>query len=220
MSSARFRLLLAGLVPVWLSGCAGLETGRPLDIATAPGWERHQSQLAAIRSWDLQGRLALRTGDEGWQLNLRWRQDRSNHQIDLSGPFGQGRVQLSQDSTGAVLRDENQQTYYASDAEQLLYDITGWRVPVDHLVYWVRGMPVPGERRRLRVDAQGRTRSLTQGRWRIEILGYRQVGRVQLPNRLFMTYQQVIGDPDAGVTEVLNQVELRLAISRWSVNGE
>lgn len=78
----------------------------------------------------------------------------------------------------------NQGRYEAPTPEQLLGEQLGWSLPVSHLVWWVRGLPAPGSKSRVTLNADSRLANLEQDGWKIEYLSYVEQNGFWLPERL------------------------------------
>jgi outer membrane lipoprotein LolB len=207
MRSTRTALTLA--LVLFAGACASVPD-RPPAADRDAAWSARRRQLETRIHWAMQGRVALRTRDEGWQASLAWTREADRHEIDLSGPLGSGRLRLSHDRNGAQLRDSANKVLRAADAEQLLMQATGWRLPVDGLNFWVLGLPAPGNTGAQDIDAWGRLKTLRQSGWDIEFLGYVPCGDTELPSKLFMHREQL----DSAGSETL---EVRLVIDRWDL---
>ena len=46
-------------------------------------------------SWQFRGRVSLTRGEEGWHAGVNWQEDAGIYDLMLSGPLGQGAVQVS-----------------------------------------------------------------------------------------------------------------------------
>lgn len=199
-------------------GCATVGDRPALDDAAAV-WQARQARLTPLKSWNIQGRLSARTPTEGWHASLRWVRNDQRHHIDLWGPLGRGHLRLTQDRYGARLRDADHNTYWAESGQQLLFDTTGWWLPLDGLNYWVLGLPVPETPAEHALDQQGRLKSLNQLGWQINFLRYRRHGAYEFPSKLFI--RRRLGNPGtvAFDDETLNEpiLEVRLVIERWTI---
>ncbi|WP_024460933.1 lipoprotein insertase outer membrane protein LolB [Marinimicrobium sp. LS-A18] len=148
-------------------------------------WERHQAAAQRLNSWQLSGKLGARLPDNSGSARLRWHQDQSDYRIDLSGPFGQGRVIIETTESGVRLRQGGEPPLEAASAETLMWQTTGWRVPVAELTYWVRGIPAPDSRHRvLERTPQGLLKTLRQSGWTLHYSDYEAVGLLPLPGRI------------------------------------
>jgi len=202
-------LLLAAV-----SGCAAIPERPPVGDRDA-AWSARAKQLGPLDSWEIRGRIGLRTADEGWQANLLWLRARDRHDIDLVGPLGSGHVKLHQDDSGAELRDSSQQVLRDSSAENLLLRATGWQLPVNGLSYWVRGLPAPDAASAHDLDEWGRLRTLRQLGWQVEFLDYDRLDAIELPSKLFI--KRANGTSPGG-NEGWNgdpTLEVRVVIDRW-----
>lgn len=171
---------LAGLL--LLSACA---TRAPL-VAPAPeaSWLAHRETLEALTEWRVQGRVAVRVGEEGWNAHFDWQQQGGDYRIRLRGPFGQGAVEMHGNTLGVWLQRADSPAVFALNPEALLEQETGWRLPVAGLSSWLRGLPVPGEKPGIQWDAAGRLVQIEQNGWQIDYSRYLAHGELQLPGKL------------------------------------
>ncbi len=138
--------------------------------------------------WELQGRIAVRAGDDGWHASLKWRQNGPDYQADLSGPLGQGALRLRSDASGVTLEDAKGLRDQSPDADALLARHTGWNLPVNGLRYWVLGLAAPGSQAHWEREVNGRPQRLLQDGWEIRYTDFQeQPGVGQLPRRIDMT---------------------------------
>jgi outer membrane lipoprotein LolB len=207
----RCRLSLLATVAV-VAGCAGLPDRSPVsDVDLA--WRTHSARLSPLTAWEIHGRLALRTDAEGWHASVVWVRKADRHRIDLSGPLGRGHLRLTRDRDGAVLKDADQNIYRNASAEELLMRTTGYRLPLDGLDYWVRGLPAPGSDADRELDAWGRLARLRQLGWDIEFLEYSEHAGVELPAKLFARRLASVGP----VARNDDTFEVRLVIENWAL---
>jgi outer membrane lipoprotein LolB len=202
------------LVPVLLlTGCAALPVRPPDEVARL--WAQRQQALAPLADWDLRGRIALRSRDEGAQASLHWVRRDDNHRFTLVGPLGSGQVRLTQDPDGAELRDAEKNVRRARDARALLHQVAGWDVPFEDLGWWVRGLPAPGAVTERTLDNDGRLRRLSQSGWEIEFLEYAAYGAYELPSKLFVYRRGHV--PGEGFDHTA--LELRVVIEHWTLRN-
>jgi outer membrane lipoprotein LolB len=211
----RFAAGLLGLTAL-AAGCATAPSLPPVENPAAT-WQERQTELRPITTWKIQGRLAMRTAEEGWQASLNWVRKGERYRIDLIGPLGRGHLRLTRDDQGAELRDADQHVWRAENPEQLLYRTTGWRVPLDGLNYWVLGLPLPDTAASQELDPQGRLKTLAQSGWEIRFLEYTRYGSLDLPSKLFIKRQghDANGNPAEDAT-----LEVRLVIENWALNNK
>lgn len=178
----------------------------------AAAWQARQSQIASINAWNIDARLALRRAEEGAQATLRWVRRADRETIDLSGPFGGGRVRLTRDAAGVVLRDSNQQEHRAANARELLRQATGWELPIEHLDDWVRGVPAPDRPATYTLDEYGRLERLHQSGWEVRFTAYAEYDGYELPRRLIITPAA-----DAHPMDAPPEVEVRVVVEQFRV---
>jgi outer membrane lipoprotein LolB len=198
------------------TGCATVlaPTRPPADDRRA-AWDRHVQAMQEVDQWVVRGRLAVKTEKRGETVSMFWRRDGDNHDINLYGPMGAGRVILTQDARGATLRDSEDKTYRDDSAEALLYRVMGWRVPFQSMQYWVLGMAAPGGDYEVKLDRWGRPTRLTQNGWRIKFQEYHYLDGRDLPRKMVMnalpgTRHIVGGAPGENET-----IQVKALISRW-----
>ncbi len=133
-----WRLLVGTAALLLAAGCAQQPSIKPIE-----NWDAHRAAASKLHSWTLSGKLGVRVPDDSGSARLRWKQQQNDYRIDLSGPFGQGRVIIDTTETGVRLRQGGEPPLEADSAEVLLWQATGWRLPVGDLTYWVRGIPAP-----------------------------------------------------------------------------
>ena len=209
----RYAVGLLGLTAL-AGGCTTAPALPPVENPAAT-WQARQTELRPITTWKIQGRMSMRTAEEGWQASLNWVREGERYRIDLTGPLGRGHLRLTRDDQGAELRDADQHVWRAENPEQLLYRTTGWHVPLDGLNYWVLGLPLPDATASQELDPQGRLKTLAQSGWDIRFLEYTRYGSLDLPSKLFIKRQghDANGNPAEDAT-----IEVRLVIDRWVLN--
>ena len=173
----RWPLLAAVLL---FAGCAV----QPVPPASESAWRAHRARIATLDDWQVQGRVAIRNADDGWNAAFDWQQQGRHYRLRLRGPFGQGALELRGDDDGVWLQRQDRAPVYARSVEQLLETETGWRLPVRGLQDWLLGVPVNGQPAVLDWDDRGLLQSLRQDGWQIDYRRYDTVGGQQLPDRL------------------------------------
>ena len=122
----------------------------------------------------------------------------------LSGPLGRGAARLTGREGAVTLEVAGQGRYQAESPEALLEQQLGWRLPVSHLLWWVRGLPAPDSKSRLTLDGDSHLARLEQDGWNVEYSSYAQQDGYWLPERLKLHGQ------DLDVTLVIKSWQPRL----------
>jgi outer membrane lipoprotein LolB len=197
------RYLLLLLVAVLASGCASIPEPPPVDNPDLV-WQQRRDELSRIAYWHLTGRLAVRNGNEAWNINLDWQQKGDDYQITLNGPFGAGKVKLTGNTTGVELHDSDNQTFYAENPSNLLQERTGVLMPVEGLRYWILGLDTPKQKNPPKLDPQGRLAYLEDNNWRVKFRRYTDVSGLQLPDKIFITKPE-------------QAIDVRLVVDEWKL---
>lgn len=172
---------LALAAAVLVAACAELQLRLPADEL----------------QFELAGRIAVRYGDEASSGNIAWRHGRSDDEVLITNPLGQGVARIVRAGGSVALTTPDGGEHRAPDAETLTERVLGFRLPLEGLADWVRARPGPGSHEAQR-DAGGRMVELRQSGWKVEYLDWDADGT--RPSRLKLSYPGI---------------ELRLAIAEW-----
>ena len=129
-----------------LGGCATLAPPQSA-VPVGPAWETRAAQLPTS-AWTAEGRFAVtaagRKGgsDQGGQGSFRWHRAAEGSVVEVSGPFGIGRVTVFLDASGARFEQDGQQWHTGNPEAELLQRF-GFTLPVRGLDFWLRGLPAP-----------------------------------------------------------------------------
>lgn len=199
---------LVGLSLAVLASCARLPTQTPesaLDRAA------HEQALRALEHWHLGAKIGVRLPGDSGSARLSWKQDGERYRLSLSGPLGQGRIDIEGDPTGVTLTEAGEPPLEAASAEQLIFDSTGWELPVTALRSWVLGLTEPGAPvAQLEVGPLGLTRSFQQEGWQLRYDRYRQVESLYLPGLVVARRPLTDG----------SEIRLTLAVHEWSLERD
>lgn len=132
-------------------------------------FEARKTQLWASPGFELTGRLAVSSA--ALSASLYWQQGASGYSLRIAGPFGAGAVQLDADGPQVRVRARGQE-FYTQDAEGLLLQTTGVRVPLALLRYWILGVPAPQVPANFSLSPAGQLATLSQGGWQIDYPSY------------------------------------------------
>jgi len=155
----------------------------------------------APETFQLQGRIGVRYGAEGFSGNFSWRHGVQDDEILLLTPLGQAVARIERDATGVKL-DTPDGHYAAQDVAELTQRILGWRLPLDGMQYWVTGQQAPDGAASISRDASLNITRLRQQQWEIEYPAYRAQGAYVLPARVTMRN---------------GTLELKLVVDEWSL---
>ncbi len=181
--SLRSLLVVSGLL--LLSGCSLFSQQETLQgQGTSAHWQAHKQQVSAIDGWQISGKLGIRAPSDSGSATLFWLQRQDYFDIRLSCPLGSGAARLSGRPDDVLLDIANQGQFRANSPEDLLETRLGWRLPVSHLFWWVRGLPAPDSKSQVTLDGNSHLAQLEQDGWHIEYLGYSEQNGYALPERI------------------------------------
>lgn len=187
-----------------LVGCATKPINPKAPLISA-NWPEHQTKIEAAQHWQAVGKLGVKVPNDGGSANLRWQQTLNDYQIDLNGPFGQGKMSITGNPKLVTLIEGGNPPQSAKSAEELIRKHTGWTIPVPQLSYWVRGLPAPNAAiTRFSPNSQGLLGELEQLGWTVTYGDYLSVGNdnLALPGRIQAQF---------------NDIRLTLVIREWTL---
>ena len=192
--SAAFRFLVIAVGLLGLGGCAhrtmapdpevGAGAGLPDATSAYAAQSAREARLADADDWRLRGRVAFANGRDGATVQIDWTQRGEAFDIRLVAPITGRSWVLQGGPEGASLQGLEGGPREAADAEALLFEATGWRLPVRHFPHWVRGARGPGPAQALAVDGEGRPMAWTQDGWQLRFPDW-WPGDPPLPRRVF-----------------------------------
>ena len=187
---------------VALSACTSIQRAPEAAADLETAYDERVGVIAAWVQWGFRGRLSMNDGADGGSGQLHWRTAGEHSQLDFRGALGKGawRLTLAPGSAQLTRSDGSQLT--DPSVEALLSSEWGWEVPVEELVYWVRGLRAPGPAEVIDFDSAGKITRLSQSGWEIEFERYRDVSGLQLPGK---------------IEAVRGQLKIKLVPASWTV---
>jgi outer membrane lipoprotein LolB len=187
----------------WLALSALLVACAPLPTRTdrQSSLERQaarEAALANISDWSFAGRIAVSQSGNGGSGRIQWRQHGEDFDISLSAPITKQTWRLRRTGGRVLLEGLPGGAREGADAEALLAEATGWRIPIAVMADWVRGARARGAAE-LEFAADGLPATLRQEGWTVTYRGWTQQAPV-LPTKVFA---------DSGDARV------RLAVEQW-----
>ena len=156
--------------------------------------------LARQEHWQLKARTAITTPEDSVAATLIWKKNGETIDFHLFGTLGATYIRLKQQNGQVSLQLPEDKTYYHQNAEELLYEVLGWRFPFSSLTAWVKGIAsgAPGEK--ITRNHVGKLTQIHYQDWQIDFSRYRSYGDYQLPK----------------IIKVENpQLKLKLVVKKW-----
>jgi len=183
-------------------------------VSTRPGIQVDQE--SQIANWQMKGRLAATIGNEGGSATFIWSKKQSEHNIELYGPLGSGRVILTQANGQASIQDKDA-IVFGDNLEQVLFENIGWLVPFDAINHWITGKPKPGSE----VDDQqfdgGNLIGFKQQGWQVEYSRFKTFSERTIPAKM-----TILASPDyldqlsQNLKKDISKVSVKLIIKEFS----
>lgn len=199
-----FRLLIILSAGGALYACTPAIKPASHTAAQLQHWQQHQQAVNKLTHWRLQGRIAMTTEEENWVAKLTWEQKGNQYQLRFSDPLGQGALQLNGDQHGVQLRTADGQRHYANSPKELFDQELNIPLPVNALLFWVRGIPENKQAiTTFQLNNIGQLQQLKQQAWQIDYPAYHTHLPVSLPRKVFAKYAE--------------DVNVKLIISQWTL---
>lgn len=181
----RFSSFLILCLVLLSSGCSHFTAQEQLSGSGQAGsWQEHKQQITPLDAWQISGKLGIRSEQESGSAVIFWLQRQDYFDIHLSGPLGQGSTRLTGRQGAVSLEVGSRGTFQAHSAEALMQQQLGWSLPVENLLWWVRGLPAPQSTSQVLLDDNSLLKQLKQNEWTIDYLSYRTENDIQLPERI------------------------------------
>jgi len=164
-------------------------------------WLKHQIAISDITAWNINGRLGVKSEKNSGTATMLWEQSFADYELRVIAPLGQGTYILKGTRDGVVMHGPKNKITMAKTAEQLLYEALGWKIHLNGLKYWVRGVPEPYMvYSELSLDEKGRLTNMKQSGFDVSVLRYTEHNGIFLPEKL---------------TIKSDDIQLKLVIKVW-----
>ena len=193
------RLTVVVATFVLVAGCT-TTTRDAIDLPAMGSWQERNAVLGNLSDWQFRGRIAVKSGDDGFNGKFNWTQAGDRFDATVGGPLGVGTVRIEGDGRSVTLTDKDGDRTRLEDVEIELRGRYGWTIPVDSLRYWALGIPDPASPGVTELDDAGRLARLEQNDWTVQISRYQEGGGQLMPRILTATNQDT---------------RVRMVIDRW-----
>jgi outer membrane lipoprotein LolB len=173
------RLLIA--ITFLLTGCVSVRPPAPSQTGSSQPFVLRAKRLAKLSKWTIHGAAAVIQLKDSESANYHWQQTGQRYQIQLAGALNVGSTTINGEPGWVTVARANGEHWQGKSPNALITRRLGWRLPVEQLVYWVRGIPAPTRYTALKTDARGHLQSLQQLGWAITWSRYAQVQGYDLP---------------------------------------
>lgn len=121
----------------------GCTTSPVITTSTPPvNWAKTVAESTQIQDWHLTGQLGIQTERTAQSFTIDWQQKQQNYRILCFGPLGQFIAELSGTPAFATLKIHTGEQKTGNPIF-LLRQVLNVSLPLQSLLFWVRGIPDP-----------------------------------------------------------------------------
>ena len=167
-------------------------------------WLRRQLSMSLMPSWQMGGRAALRFKSNAWTFGLNWVQrNKQQFSLQIRNPITGTVVGLLDQNPGKATLRSRGKVSSGPDAERLLQQQLGVKMPVNGMPYWIRGVMAPQYPvGKVTLDAKGRPKQIVQAGWVMDYFNYANLSFDALPRKINISRKQ-------------EQVNVRILAKQW-----
>jgi outer membrane lipoprotein LolB len=162
-------------------------------------WRQQREKLKTVTHWTISGKLAIITADKKGSARIQWQQDGDDYHLNLTSLLGTRVMEMRKTGNQVLIIDDKGREYRGSDAEYLVYRLTGWQMPIHELPIWIKGLPDDTD---YELNPNGQVTRLKTTNWQLQYQSYQPVDGWMMPEK---------------ITFKGKQTELRLVISEWDL---
>lgn len=192
------RYLMLILLASQLAACASMGPSKKAQgLLPVP---HNTEKILAIDHWRLLGRLSVRNSHESWLTKLEWKHDVVADNLTLSTSLGGVVARLIYSRRGIAMSDKNGDLKHISEEE--LQALLGYSPPLEHLRYWVRGLPSPEMQVLINVEQPTGIKIFKQAGWDVKLERFNKFGDIALPSKISLTK---------------NTLKIKLVVDEWLI---
>jgi len=171
--------------------------------STTPRTELAASEI--FEQWQFNGKFAIKTPHESQSAKINWVQLNDHYDINLYTTFGITVMKIKGDQQKVEITTDGA-PMIGTSAEQLIWQLTRWHIPINQLKHWVKGNVVNASEPKFDdngrflqgyiIDSNGET-------WLLKLGKYKRIGSHSRPTTLRLSKDKMF---------------LKLAISTWQID--
>ena len=169
---------------------------------------QHQQQLAEMQHWQIKGRIGFKSSEQKPKsANLSWLQNNDDYQLSLNTILGTS-ILTMQGNPQWVTLNADDMTHSGTNASELIWQITGWTLPIEQLPTWIKGQSVKTDKVILSEQgwiAELQPRCTTCRGWQLSYSDYEQVKGIWLPHKIRLEH-------------TVNKVQVTIKVNSWTIH--
>jgi len=157
-----------------------------------------------FEQWQFNGKFAIKTPLESQSAKIHWVQTNERYDINLYTTFGITVMKIKGDQQFVEITTDGQPMTGAS-AEQLIWQMTRWHIPVNQLRHWVKGDVPDAIAPTFSLDGyfeRGHIVDSNGEQWLLRLGGYKNIATRVRPTTLRLSKGKLF---------------IKLAISQWQI---
>lgn len=174
-----------------------------------------QQDLSTLTRWQVSGKIAFITPNERASAYMNWQNSEDQVAFNLNNLLGINLANL-EITNGNVVLEANSERFTGESPSQLIYETTGWRVPIEELQNWVKGY-IPSNLNEInqptiKYSENGLAESVNFDCEFCDVWNIRYVG-FQTAN---IGEQQYVLPKTIDMTNPAYQARIKINVSKWS----
>ena len=176
----------------------------PVTRASQTPWQQRQLAMNRMQAWSMGGRAALKFKAGAWTFGLNWTQrSRQQYSLQIKHPITGTIIGILDQSPGRATLKSRGKVSNGPDAERLLQQQLGVKMPVNGMPYWIRGVMAPQyPAGKVIFESNGKPKQIIQAGWVIDYANYNGTASNSLPRRV-------------NISRTQEQVNVRIVAKQW-----
>lgn len=147
--------------------------------------------------------MAFKSPEENFSATLDWHYSARESHLRLSKLLGGTLFEMRINKDAAQLEIDGE-TYYDSDPQRLLFELTGWLIPIEQMHLWTQGI-IDKKQYHPTVNRKDNGQLLdftSADGWQVTYKSYKQQDALQLPENIIIQR---------------DSLRIRLRINEWAI---
>lgn len=159
-----------------LSSCAGKPPMSESDAVL--NMQQRNKDLLNIKNWQLNGQATIKTKDKKQSVNIVWIQNQDKLYMLLSS-FGTTYLSVKSDKNNAIATTNKGEKIKAKNAQDLVYKITGFKIPLQKLKLWLFALTHQNDK--YSFNEAGDIDKISNNKYQAELSDWTQVDNIPMP---------------------------------------